>query len=391
MPDVAQDRGHRGGARIDIGVDVQGPHQRGERGIIDQRDGHGAPGLLGAHGHQQVGLVIIRHGQHGIGAVDGGLHQDVHVHPVAVQHDGPFQTVRRLFRPRAVLLDDPGAHAVCPRLQRACHGQTHIAAADDDDALLLLGLLAEDVQGAIHVFGMGQDVNLILGKELVRRIGGEQPPAPPHADHNGAQGRKEVIQLPQGRVQHRAIGVQLDAQKLCLAGEEGFRVKGGRRGKPLQRRLGHLPLGADHNVDGQVIPAIKVGIDRIQIALRPEPRDLARDGEDGMGHLAGDHVHLVGMGGRDDHVGIARPGLFQHIRVRGEADDALHIQHIGGPADQIGVLVHQRDVVPLAGKLAGDLPPDLPRAADDDLHGALRLCLTAQGVADGEDWRKGVG
>jgi hypothetical protein len=110
-----------------------------------------------------------------------------------------------------------------------------------------------------------------------------------------------------------------------------------------------------------------------QVTLRPQPRDLAGDVEHRMRHLTGDHVHLVGMGGGDDHVGLARARLLQHIGMRGKTDHPLHLQRVGGAAHQRGVVIHDRDIVGLARKLAGDLPADLPRPADDDLHGATLL------------------
>ena len=113
---------------------------------------------------------------------------------------------------------------------------------------------------------------------------------------------------------------------------------------------------------------VEVAVERVEIVLRADAGDLAGDVEDRMGHLAGDHVHLVGMGGGDHHVGVAGACPFQHVGVAGEADDALHVQRVGRAAHEIGVHVDHGDVVLFAGQVAGDLPADLPRPADDDLH-----------------------
>jgi hypothetical protein len=43
----------------------------------------------------------------------------------------------------------------------------------------------------------------------------------------------------------------------------------------------HLLLGADDHVDGKMVAPVKIGVDRVQIALRPKPRDLAGDAKDG--------------------------------------------------------------------------------------------------------------
>jgi hypothetical protein len=97
----------------------------------------GQPADLARTGHQKVGLVVIRHGQNRIGAVDAGLHQNVHVHPVAVQHDGAFQRIGGAFGHAAVLFDHLGAHPVGPAPPAPWPPPAHVAAADDDDALLL--------------------------------------------------------------------------------------------------------------------------------------------------------------------------------------------------------------------------------------------------------------
>ena len=93
---------------------------------------------------------------------------------------------------------------------------------------------------------------------------------------------------------------------LALVAQEHLGVEGRGRRQPLQGGVGHLALGADHHVDGHVVAAVEVGVDRGEVGLRPQPGHLARDREDRVGHLAGDHVDLVGMGGGDDHVRVAR-------------------------------------------------------------------------------------
>ena len=225
-----------------------------------------------------------------------------------------------------------------------------------------------------------------MGKQLVPRLGREQPRLAAHAHDDGAQGREQLVQLAQGRVQCGAVILQQDAQKLHLAAHEGFHVKGGRRRQPLQGRIRDLSFRADHHVDGQVGRAVKIRIDRIQIGAAAQARDLARHLEDRMGDLAGDHVHLVRMGRGDDQVGIARACLVQNVGMAGKARDALHVQGIRCAADQVGVVVDDGDVVPFARQMAGNLPADLTRAADDDLHGrslAARSAASRHAYADG--------
>ncbi len=271
----------------------------------------------------------------------------------------------------AAFLDDLGADALGPRLQRLGHRKTDVAAADDDDAFLLGDLLAEDLQGAVDVLGVGEDVDLVVDEQLIPGLGHEQAAAAPDADDHGAQGREQVGKLPQRRVHYRAVLVQHDAEKLRLAFEETFGVEGRGGRKAAHRSLGDLAFGADHDVDGHVVTAVEVGIDRRQVGLAAQACDLARHRKDRVGHLAGDHVDLVGMGGGDDHVGVARTGAVQNVGIACETGDALHVERVCGAAHQVGVVVDDGDVVALARKVPGDLPADLTRAADDDLHDAL--------------------
>ena len=74
------------------------------------------------------------------------------------------------------------------------------------------------------------------------------------------------------------------------------------------------------------------------------------------------------MGRGDNQVGIAGAGLIQNVGVAGKAGHALHVQRIGGAPDQLGIGVDDGDIVALARKMARDMPADLPRTADYDLH-----------------------
>jgi hypothetical protein len=368
VADVAQDRRYRGLARVDVGVDVERLHQRDERGVVDEADRHPRPHLLGTDRGEEVHLVVVRHGEDGIGALHPGLVQELHRQPVSVKHDGALERVGGALGAGAVLLDDLGAHPFGPRLERAGHGKTHVAAPDDDDPLLPLHGLAEDLDGAVHVVDMGDDVDLVVGEELVVRFGGEEAALAAHARDDGAERREEVGELAERRVEHRAVLVERDAEKLDLPVEEALRVEGGGCGEAAERGLGDLALGRDDHVDRHVVAAVEIGVDRGQVGLRAEPGDLAWHAEDRMGHLAGDHVDLVRMCGRDHHVGVARTGAFEDVGVAREARDALDVERVGRAADEIGVVVDYRDVVAFAREMARDLPADLARTADDHLH-----------------------
>ena len=364
-----------------MGVDVERSHQRDQRGVVDEADRHRAAGGFAADRGEHVDLVVIGHRQHRVGTGDARLLQELHVHRVAVQHDGAFERVGGVFGDGAVELDDLGAHPVGAALERFGDREADIAAAEDHHPFLAFHFLAEDLERALRIGAVGHHVDLVAGEDLVVALGHEQRAVAAHADDDGLERREQIAELPERRVDDRAVFLDLDAEQRRLSAEEQLGVEGGGGGEPAQHGERDFALGADDHVDRQVLAAVEVGIDRVEVGLRPEAGDLARDVEDRMGHLAGDHVDLVGIGRGDDHVGVPGPCPLQHIRVGGKAGHPLHIQRLHGARDQVRVVVDHRHVVLLAGKMARDLPADLARAADDDLHAGLRS-------VPGKDWQR---
>ena len=87
-----------------------------------------------------------------------------------------------------------------------------------------------------------------------------------------------------------------------------------------------------------------------------------------MRHLAGDHVHFIGEGDRDQHVRVADAGARQDVRMRGMADERLHVERIVDLTDQFRRLVDDGHVVLFAGKIPRDMEADLAGAANHNLH-----------------------
>jgi len=342
--------------------------QRHKRRVIDQCNRHRAPFCLCAHSRQHVRLVVIRDRQHRIRALNIGFFQQAGIQTIPMQHNRPLQRIGRRLGNRAVLLDDLGAHTGFAAFERFGHGQTDIAAANQNHTFLHPVRLAENLHCAGDIFHVAKDVAFIACEKLIARLGRKKRAFAPHANNDGAQCGKQIGQLAQRRVDHRAIVIQLDPQKLRLPVEKRLCVKGRRGRQPLQCRIGHLLFGADHNINRHVIAAIEIGIDRIQIGLAAQTRDLARDGENRMGHLTGDHIHLVRMGRGDNHIGIARTGFVQNIGIACKSGDTLHIQRIGRLTHQRRIVVNDRDVVALAGQMTGNLPAHLSCTTNDDLH-----------------------
>ena len=85
-----------------------------------------------------------------------------------------------------------------------------------------------------------------------------------------------------------------------------------------------------------------------RVGRRAYPRDPGRGIEQVPGHLAGDHVGLVAVGDREQHVRVLGPGAAQHVRVRREAGQGPEIEVLLEVTQRVRVAVDDRDVVRLA-------------------------------------------
>ena len=122
--------------------------------------------------------------------------------------------------------------------------------------------------------------------------------------------------------------------------------------------------------------------EELRVALEPgraDARDARRDVEDRVPHLAGDEVRLVARGHREEHVGVGRAGLGEHLGVRRVADDRAQVELVLQVLQALGAGVDDGDVVLLRDQALGHAGADLAGAEDEDLQvgsGLLR-CSTA--------------
>ena len=164
---------------------------------------------------------------------------------------------------------------------------------------------------------------------------------------------------------------------------ESFGIKGRGCGKSLKRGCRYFLFRADHDVDWHVVTPVQIRIDRGQIGLAAQTGNLAIDAKDRMGNLTGHHVHLIGMGGGDDHLGITGTSPIQYVGIAGETRNPLNIQRIGGASYQLCVTINNRDVVAFSGQVTGNLPTDLPCAANNHFHvGFLWRCALYRHLAE---------
>ena len=125
-------------------------------------------------------------------------------------------------------------------------------------------------------------------------------------------------------------------------------------------------LRADAHINGQCLGAKEFVFD--QVLIGANTRDLGRGMEQRVGNLAGHHIEFVGLGDRDNHVGIIGTGAAQYIRVGGVATHGADIEVFLQVAKQYGVGIDYSDIVGLTGKVLCQRCPHLSGTQNDDLH-----------------------
>ncbi|MND82009.1 hypothetical protein D3C80_738230 [compost metagenome] len=175
-----------------------------------------------------------------------------------------------------------------------------------------------------------------------------------------------LTDLAQLLADQRTAVVGLDRHQLGLAFGEVDHLQGAGMFDQTLDVVGYHLLGADQHIDRDGVVVEQAGAG--QVGRFAHPGDLGRGVEQGMGDLAGDHVGLVAVGYRHQHVGVVGAGLAQHGRERGAALDGTDVQAVAEVAQALAIGIDHGNVVGFAGQVLGQRTADLPCAQDDDLH-----------------------
>jgi hypothetical protein len=124
--------------------------------------------------------------------------------------------------------------------------------------------------------------------------------------------------------------------------------------------VGHQLLGADQHVNRQAPHRLEQRLLMGDVAARPDPGDLGRGIEQGVGDLTGDHVDFVVVGQRDQHVGVGCTRLFQHAGMRGVTADGAEIQPILQGLQAFSVSIDHGHIVGFARQDMRDRTPTCP-------------------------------
>ena len=90
-----------------------------------------------------------------------------------------------------------------------------------------------------------------------------------------------------------------------------------------------------------------------------------------LGNHAGDDVHLVHGGDRNQHIRLVHPGFHLHIVKRAIALHAQYFVALRHILQAVFLLLNQGDVVPLPAQVAAQHGAHLPRPYNDNPHTGL--------------------
>ena len=232
-----------------------------------------------------------------------------------------------------------------------------IAAAGDDDPLVAVVEPAHLAHYRADMGLGGDEEDFVVGLDHRVALGNDRPVAAVDRGDAGIHVRHVLAQLAQLLPYQRAAVVGLDADQLRLAfGEVDHLQRAGMFDQALDVVGDHL-LRTDQHVHRDRLVVEQAGTG--QVGRLADAGDLGRGVEQGVGDLAGDHVGLVAIGHRHQHVGVVGAGLAQHRGERGLALYGADVEAVAEVAQAVAVGVDHGDVVGFAGQVLGQCAADL--------------------------------
>ncbi len=376
-PDMLQDAADGDRARVDLRIDAERAHEAGVVAAVDEAQVGPAAELLCESRRQEVHLIVVGDGDQRFGLRDVGLPQDLLVERRAVQHDRAAELFGDGDGALAGTLDDLDAHVRFAFFERPGHVEADVAAARDDDAACPHLLVPENLQRAVDLIGRGDDVGVVALFEDVERVRNDELLVAHDRDRDGRQVGKQLSELVERRVEHRAVRPARDAEQRDPSVRERYGLERARQLQAPQNHVADLDLRRDDVVDRHAVAREQVGPARIEIALRADPRDFRRHVEERVRDLAGDHVDFVVKRHGDQHVRLGDARLLQDVGMGCISFDRAHFQDVVGPLHEFRTRVDDRDVVAFRRQAFGNAGTDLSGPADDHLHRASLVTVGA--------------
>ena len=352
----------------DRDIDPKGSHQGRIVRAVDQGHGALAAGALGEERCQNIDFVVIRHGDHRLGHGDVHFRQNIAVKCIAMNDGRPVQGLREILRALGVHFDDLEVQFGMGLFQGSCQKQADIAAADNHHAARFLFLMPERRHGTFDMFAVGNEIYLVTDQHLIVATRHDQIIAAHDSEDDDIEIGKYLGQLAERRIHDRAAVLAAYRDHAQAAVAERQHVESAGQLQTAFDGMRDFDFRRNDQIDRQMIRAVKIRPGRLQIALIANARYLFGHAKYGMGDLAGDHIDLVRIGHGDDHVGILRAGLVEHVRQRCIPHQAPDFRCFQQLLHDLRIVIDHSDVIRLAGKLAGDARADLAGATNDDPH-----------------------
>ncbi len=194
--------------------------------------------------------------------------------------------------------------------------------------------------------------------------GGDDGPALPGHGADQHPDPDVPVQVRQGQAVQGGVGGEAVFHQLQPPLGKGLHLHGGGEAEHPGNLPGGGPLGVDGHGEAQLVPHKAELLFILGVA----------DAGDGVlgpqlpGHQAGEDVQLVAGGGGDQELRLFHLRLFLHAVNRAVAADSHNVIDVDDVVDELGVLVHHGDVVPVGRELLGQGGAHLPSAHDDDFH-----------------------
>ena len=122
----------------------------------------------------------------------------------------------------------------------------------------------------------------------------------------------------------------------------------------------------DEHADLERTAAEQLGIGRV--FLGADAGQLRGLGSDGVGEEAGHDVGFVTVRHGQKDGRVFGPRIAEHGWAGTGPEDGLHVHMVLDPAELVGVLVDDHNLLLLLGQPLRDVEPHFPRSHDDDLE-----------------------
>ena len=345
-------------------IDVVPLHQIHIGRVGDQGHDFACAQPLGQQRSHDVGLVVVGQGAEYIGVFDVGLEQFVAVGGEALQYHGLVQFFSKPLGAFRIAFQDFDVVASLDGLGQAV---ADVAAAGDDHALVVVLKTTQFAHdGADVVLGCNKE-HFVIGFDNGVAFRNDGAPATEDGRHTGVHIGHVFAQLAQLVADQWAAVISAHRHQLYPAAGKVHHLQGARVLNQATNIIGDYLLGADDHIDGQGVfveqlfrPAGVVG--------GADTGNLGGGAEQGVGHLTGDHVHLVRVGYGDQHVGVFGAGLFQYRRVAAHAAHGADVEPVAELTQTLRIGVDDGDVVALVGQVFRQGAPHLTGTENNDLH-----------------------